>query len=103
MSPHHQQQQQKFTVDQVESAFSKLDIDQDGFIGWEEFRKVAANMSTEEAQRIFDSCDQVGGYDYWTSFYASLYASIIIPFYYQNGDKKISLEEFQSMARMKKN
>ena len=100
MSPHNQpQQQQKFTVDQVESAFSKLDIDQDGFIGWEEFRQVVTNMSTGEAQRIFDSCDQVGGI--WYTLYALLYASIG-PFHFQNGDKKISLEEFQSMANMKK-
>ena len=46
-------------LDRVESAFRKFDVDGDGFIDWKEFKKVTQNMDSEQARRIFHSCDQV--------------------------------------------
>ena len=62
-------------VDRVENAFRRFDTDGDGFIDWEEFKQVqfyfvlkkpdrgsqvAKNIDTEQARRIFETCDQVG-------------------------------------------
>ena len=54
--------QQKFLEDinQVEAAFRKFDVDQDGFIDWDEYKHVTKNLNTEQARRIFDACDQFG-------------------------------------------
>ena len=53
--------QQKFLEDinQVEAAFRQFDVDQDGFIDWDEYKHVTKNLNTEQARRIFDACDQV--------------------------------------------
>ena len=49
----------KEDLDRVESAFRKFDVDGDGFIDWKEFKEVTKNMDSEQARRIFHSCDQV--------------------------------------------
>ena len=56
----------KEDMDRIEAAFRKFDIDNDGFIDWEEFKKVSKNLNTEQARRIFDSCDQVTIWDIFT-------------------------------------
>jgi len=62
--------------DRVESAFRRLDINNDGVLDWNEFKKVTKDLDEEQALRIFKSCDQ-------------------------NGDHKITLEEFRTMANLK--
>jgi len=62
----------------VETAFRMFDVDQDGFLSWEEFQQMGKNtaMSQEQALRIFQGCDQTGR-------------------------GKVSLEEFQEFANRK--
>ena len=49
--------------DKVLIAFTMWDTDGDGFLSWEEFQKISNNtcMSQEQAIRIFQHCDKVGG------------------------------------------
>ena len=53
------QAQFKEDLDRVETAFRKFDVDGDGFIDWKEFKEVTKNIDSEQARRIFHSCDQV--------------------------------------------
>ena len=50
----------KEDLDRVEAAFRKFDTDGDGFIDWEEFKQVSKNLNSQQAKRIYDTCDQVG-------------------------------------------
>lgn len=59
-------------MDRVELAFRKFDINRDGFLSREEFDQMMKNVSKEQADRIFRSCDT-------------------------SGDNKISLQEFREM------
>ena len=46
-------------IDRVEKAFRKFDVDGDGFIDWDEFKEVTKNLESEQAERMFNSCDKV--------------------------------------------
>ncbi|XP_023340815.1 calmodulin-related protein 97A [Eurytemora carolleeae] len=73
VEPEEDGEDQEKEMDRIEVAFRNFDADGDGFLDWDEFRKVTKNMDEEQARRIFDKCDKAG-------------------------DKKISLEEFRATA-----
>ena len=68
LSDHLQPRQ---NLDRVENAFKKFDLDQDGFLSWNEFKQVSERgesvgddpvqigLDQEAAARIFRYCDQV--------------------------------------------
>ena len=69
LSDHLQPRQ---NLDRVENAFKKFDLDQDGFLSWNEFKQVSwrgergvvmdpvqIGLEQEAAARIFRYCDQV--------------------------------------------
>lgn len=59
-------------MDRIELAFRKFDINHDGYLSREEFDQMMKNVSKEQADRIFRTCDTTG-------------------------DNRISLEEFRAM------
>jgi len=59
-------------MDRIELAFRKFDLNHDGFLSRDEFDQMMKNVSKEQADRIFRTCDT-------------------------NRNNKISLEEFRAM------
>lgn len=59
-------------MDRVELAFRKFDLNHDGYLSRDEFDQMTKNVSKEQADRIFRTCDT-------------------------SGDNRISLEEFRAM------
>jgi len=59
--------------DRVELAFRRIDLNNDGFITWDEFVKNVGDVDPVQAKRIFQTCDN-------------------------DGDQKITLIEFKAMA-----
>lgn len=59
--------------DRVELAFRRIDLNNDGFITWDEFVQNVGDVDPVQAKRIFQTCDN-------------------------DGDQKITLVEFRTMA-----
>ena len=45
--------------DRIEAAFRRLDLNNDGVLDWEEFKKGTKDLDEDTAKRIFKNCDQV--------------------------------------------
>ena len=45
--------------DRIEAAFRRLDLNNDGVLDWEEFKKGTKDLDEDTARRIFKNCDQV--------------------------------------------
>ena len=45
--------------DRIELAFRRIDMNNDGFITWDEFVQYADNVDPVQAKRIFQTCDNV--------------------------------------------
>ena len=85
--------QSQFTEEDIEVAFRRMDVNNDGFVDWEEFRLKANAINVEQAERVFKSIDQVAKLDkVMFDFYFSMTS-----YFFQNGDKKLSLEEFHQL------
>ena len=49
----------QFTEEDIEAAFRRMDVNNDGFVDWEEFRHTANAIDVEQAEKVFKSYDQV--------------------------------------------